>query len=446
MVIAGEVDRLMLLCPPQHGKSTIASKRMPAYILGRRPDWEFISGSATKPLAEEFGAAVRNCIASDEYRQLYPHVRLSEDTNAKGRWATSEGGGYYAVGVGSALMGRGGQIGLIDDPFATWEDAQSPLEQRRVWDWYRGTFYNRIRPGGAIVIIQHRMHVADLVGRLLDEQDKGGDRWHVVKLAADVDDPPWPARYDADALNRIKMNTDARQWSALYMQEPVPAGGGEFKRTMLEFYGENPADVAHNTNRYFLIDPASGRRKDKDNDYTSFWCIGAAEDRNFYVLDYVRDKLTLTERGQLVMAKHRQWKPYQVRYEHIGMQADIEYIRELQRQQNYRFAINEVGGTIEKDTRIRRLLPIFENHRLWFPTILHRTQHDGVTRNLIEQFIEEELLSFPGGRHDDSLDALARLAEPDMPIVWPKEPAGDNGPKDRYRIKQRTRGGAWAAV
>jgi len=435
----------MLLCPPQHGKSTIASKRIPAYILGRRPDWEFVSASATKPLAEEFGAAVRNCIASDEYRKLYPHIRLAEDTNAKGRWATSEGGGYHAVGIDSALMGRGGQIGLVDDPFATWEAAQSPAEQRRVWDWYRGTFYNRIRPGGAIVIIQHRMHVSDLVGRLLDEQSKGGDKWHVVELPADIDNPPWPARYDADALRRIKMNTDARQWSALYMQKPVPAGGGEFKRSMLEFYDDMPDDVAHNTNRYILVDPSSGRRKDKNNDYSSFWCIGAAEDRNFYVLDYVRDKLTLTERGQLMMQMHRKWKPYQVRYEHVGMQADIEYIRELQRQQNYRFAINEVGGTIEKDTRIRRLLPIFEHHRMWLPNTIYRTCHDGVTRNLIEQFIEEELLPFPGGRHDDSIDGLSRIAEPDMPIVWPREPSGEQS-KDRYRNKRTSTGSAWAAV
>ena len=447
LVVEGKVDRLMLLCPPQHGKSTIASKRAPAYFLGRKPHWEVICASATKPLAEEFGGAVRNCIASEPYRTLFPSVDLAEDTNAKGRWATTQGGGYYAVGVGSALMGRGGELGIIDDPFATWEDAQSALEQQRVWQWYTGTFYNRIRPdSGAIIVIQHRMHVADLVGRLLDAEKNGGDKWHVVKLAADPDNPPWPQRYHRLALERLKMNTESRQWNALYMQEPVPAGGGEFKRDWIEWYNEAPTDVAHNCNRYILIDPASGRRKDKDNDFTSMWVIGCAEDRNYYVLDLVRDKLTLTERATTLIQLHRKWKPYQVRYEHIGMQGDIEFIRELQRQQNYRFSITEVGGTVEKNTRIRRLIPIFEGRRVWFPHTLHRTQHDGVTRNLVDQFIEEELLAFPGPRHDDSLDALARIVEPDMPVVWPKGDVDEGEKKDRYALKAQRKTSAWAAA
>jgi predicted phage terminase large subunit-like protein len=290
------------------------------------------------------------------------------------------------------------------------------------------------------------MHVADLVGRLLDAEKNGGDKWHVVKLAADPDNPPWPQRYHRVALERLKMNTESRQWNALYMQEPVPAGGGEFKRDWIEWYNEAPTDVAHNCNRYILIDPASGRRKDKDNDFTSMWVIGCAEDRNYYVLDLVRDKLTLTERATTLIKLHRKWKPYQVRYEHIGMQGDIEFIRELQRQQNYRFSITEVGGTVEKNTRIRRLIPLFERGRVWLPHTLHRTQHDGITRNLIEQFIEEELLAFPGPRHDDALDALARIAEPDLSVVWPKGDEQDEDKRDRYSKKSAPRTSPWAAI
>ena len=445
LVARGEVDRLLLLCPPQHGKSTVASRRVPAYLLGLHPHWEVICASATSPLAEEFGGAVRDCIASPEYRSLFPHVKLSQDTTAKGRWTTTEGGGYHAVGVGSALMGRGAEIAIIDDPFATWEDAQSPSAQQRVWQWYTGTFYNRVRPGGAIVVIQHRMHVTDLVGRLLEAEGKGGDRWHVVKLAADLDDPPWPERYDRAALERIRMNTDSRQWSALYMQEPVPAGGGEFKRDWVEWYGDDPETVGTGTNKYILVDPASGRRKDKDNDFTSMWVVGLGADGNYYVLDLVRDKLSLTERGAELMRLHRKWKPLEVRYEHVGMQADIEYIRTLQNQQNYRFSIVEVKAVIEKDTRIRRLIPLFERRKVWFPMTIHRTLHDGVTRNLVDVFVEDELLPFPGSRHDDALDALSRIVEPDLSLVWPRQVDDDRDKRERY-VAKRKQAGAWAAL
>ena len=39
----------------------------------------------------------------------------------------------------------------------------------------------------------------------------------------------------------------------------------------------------------------------------------------------------------------------------------------------------------------------------------------------MRDFIEEEYYPFPVGLHDDMLDALARIAEPDMTLVWPKE-------------------------
>src|SRR3984885_3976052 len=92
-VEGGEIDRLMLLVPPRHGKSELASRRFPAYYLGRHPTKQFISGSAAGPLAEDFGRDVRNIIDSPEYAVLFK-TRLAEDSKAKGRWNTSEGGSY----------------------------------------------------------------------------------------------------------------------------------------------------------------------------------------------------------------------------------------------------------------------------------------------------------------------------------------------------------------
>src|SRR6516225_7544258 len=110
----GEVDRLMLLVPPRHGKSELASRRFPAWYLGRHPHKQFISASASASLAEDFGRDVRNIIASQEYAEIFD-TRLADDSQAKGRWNTSAGGSYYAVGVGSQIMGRGAHVFLIDD-------------------------------------------------------------------------------------------------------------------------------------------------------------------------------------------------------------------------------------------------------------------------------------------------------------------------------------------
>jgi hypothetical protein len=243
-VVRGEIDRLLLLCPPQHGKSEIISRRLPAYILGLNPAEDIISASATSDLAEGFGRDVRNCISSQEYQNVFPETQLAEDSQAKGKWNTRQGGGYYAVGVGGQLFGRGG-MAIVDDPFGSWADAQSELQREKVWDWYQGTLYNRIRPGKPIIVIQHRMHEDDLAGRLIEKQKQGGDKWEIINLPADINDPPWIERYDSQALQRIRDNTDPRQWSALYMQNPTPDEGTFFKREWFELFDPVKQKAGH---------------------------------------------------------------------------------------------------------------------------------------------------------------------------------------------------------
>src|SRR5262245_38502371 len=104
-VARGEIDRLMLLVPPRHGKSELASRRFPAWFLGHYPDKHIISASASAVLSSEFGRDVRNLIASAEYRDIFPDTRLAEDATARDRWRTDQGGSYTAVGVGGALYG-----------------------------------------------------------------------------------------------------------------------------------------------------------------------------------------------------------------------------------------------------------------------------------------------------------------------------------------------------
>src|SRR5271165_1684233 len=95
---ARELDRLMLLMPPRHGKSELASKSYPAWSIGRKPWKQFISGSASMPLAQDWGREVRNIVNSEAFQLVY-ETRLSPDSQAAGKWNTQQGGSYYSVGV-----------------------------------------------------------------------------------------------------------------------------------------------------------------------------------------------------------------------------------------------------------------------------------------------------------------------------------------------------------
>jgi hypothetical protein len=281
----------MLLVPPRHGKSELASKRFPAWYLGRHPDHQFLSVSATKELAADFGRDVRNIVGSEEYQSVFD-TKLAEDSQAKGKWHTSAGGIYYAVGIDGTVMGRGGDVVLVDDPFASMQDAMSEQTRKVVWEFYTGTLYNRLMPGGKIVVINHRMHEDDLSGRLLAQQAAGGDKWEVVELKALNDDGEalWHEWYPVERLERIRANSTPRFWSSLYQQNPTPDDGIYFKAEWLRPYTQAPA---RETMRIY---GGSDYAVTADGgDYTVHVVVGLDPEGRMYVLDLWRKQASSDE-------------------------------------------------------------------------------------------------------------------------------------------------------
>lgn len=436
----GEIKRLMVFMPPGSAKSTYGSVIYPEWYLGRNPAQSIIHGSHTTELAERWGRRIRNQITDPAYQKVFPGVELAQDSQAAGRWGLANGGEYYAAGCGSAIVGFRADLGIIDDPIAGREQADSEREREKIKEWYRSDFYTRLKPNGAIVLIMQRWHEDDLAGWLLSEQTKGGDKWEVVKLKmeAEADDPLgrapgealWPEWYTDEMREQAKR--DPRTWLALYQQEPRPDSGGEFKKEWIQHYKVKP-DKGQNV--YILVDPAS--EKKKTSDYTAIFVVGLGKDQNYYILDMVRDRLSLTERADKLFAWHRLYKPIAVGYEKYSMQADVEHMKDRMEREQYRFPIAELGGTLAKNDRIRRLIPLFEGGRVWFPASLSYTQHTGQLVDLVHEFTEEEYAPFPVGRHDDMMDCLARIADPLLNVQFPKEV------KERSAVRASQGVGAW---
>jgi len=233
----GELDRLMITMPPRHGKSELASRRFPAWFLGRQPNRGIIAASYNSDLATDFGREVRAIVNSQEYGAIFK-TSLSQDSRAANRWNTAQGGTHIAAGVGTAVTGRGADVLLIDDPLKDRDEADSEVKRQRIWDWYTSTAYTRLAPGGRVVVIQTRWSEDDLSGRLLDAMESGGDDWTVLSLPAisEQGEPLWPERYPIKALERIRANIGNRDWSALYQQEPAPEEGLYFKREWMRHY------------------------------------------------------------------------------------------------------------------------------------------------------------------------------------------------------------------
>jgi len=394
----GDIDRLMLKLPPRHGKSELASRHYPAWALGRSPQQQFISVSATAELASDFGRDVRNIVASPEFIGLDFDAKLAEDSAAKGKWHTSSGGVYYSIGIGGQVLGRGANTMLIDDPFATMEDAQSEAERKRVWEWYTGTAYNRLEPNGSIIIIGHRMHEGDLQGRLLDQQAAGGDAWEVVELPAiDADGQAlWPDRYPIDALERIRLNTIPRFWSALYQQNPVPDDGDYFKAEWFQPVMRLPdrKDMRVYGGSDYAVTSRGG-------DYTAHVVVGLDQDHNPFLLDIWRKQASSDEWIDAWCDLVRKWRP-------MGWAEEQGQIR------------SGVGPFLERRARERRAYTAREQ----FPTRGDKAVRAQSFRGLIATRglrilatapwrgeFESELLRFPAGVHDDMVDACGLVGQ-----------------------------------
>lgn len=423
----GENDRLIVMMPPGSAKSTYGSIYFPEYFAGRNPQLSIIGASHTAELAERFGRRVRNGIEEPAFSALFPTVAVAADSSAAGRWGTNQGGEYSAVGVGGSITGRRGDLIIVDDPVRSREDADSDRVRDKTWDWWVNDLLTRLKPGGRIVVIMTRWHEDDLAGRLLDKEPQ---RWRVIKLPmiAGSNDPLgrvpgdrlWQEWFTDEMVRQAQQ--DPRSWISLYQQEPRPMEGAEFKRTWISRYNSPPKKM----NKVILVDPAgdpskTATTKRKKSDRTVMWVVGLAADGNAYLLDGVIDRLSLTQRADKLFMLHKKHKPMQVRYERYGMMGDIAHIQHEMEQRQYRFKIHEVAGAVEKNARIRRLIPWFEGGRLWFPQQLKYIDQQDVERDLVHDLIEVEYATFPVGRFDDGMDALARLDEPSLSLPWPDE-------------------------
>jgi len=203
-----------------------------------------------------------------------------------------------------------------------------------------------------------------------------------------------------------------------------------FKHEWLQRYTGSPERIRKTCNVLILVDPAAAKKRESSR--TAMWAMGLGRDGNYYVLDMVWDSLNLYERTEALFDLVTRWQPYDVRYEKYSMQADIEHIKYVQEQRNFRFPITEVGGSMAKDDRIERLIPLFAAGKVYLPQSIWGSDSDsGKTIDVLERWINEEYLVFPGAMHKDGLDALSRMTERDLPLPWPR-PARFARPQDAW--------------
>ena len=279
-----------------------------------------------------------------------------------------------------------------------------------------------------------------------------GTRWHHAdtyqemirrgaaepRIYASRDEQGQARFYDDEQLDQKRREMGPFTYSAQMDQNPTADTMTGFQENWLKYYEEHTVK-ASGLNCYIVADLAHSLKK--NSDYTAIWVIGLSSDRNYYCIDYIRDRLKPVKIIDKIMDLHRHYNPYVkgVGIEQYGAMAHADMLRDRQQRENYRFEVTELGGRLKKTDRINRLQPLFKDGRIYMMRELIRRDYEGKFPDIIRQFIDFEYLAWPAPTHDDGLDSMARILDEDLNAIWPR-PKVDRTPRHMQR-----HGSVWAA-
>lgn len=324
---------------------------------------------------------------------------------------------------------------MVYDDVVTRESVTSPdmiAKVTEAWELSRSL----TSEGGRTRYIGTRYHFNDTYREIM-RRGAAIPRIYTATIDGTVDGPA--VLMSQERLAEKRREQGPFTFASQMLLNPIADETQGFKEQWLNYYDGTNSGTG--MNKYLLVDPASSKKK--SGDYTTMGVIGLGGDQNYYLLDGLRDRLSLTQRADALFEFHRRWRPQGVGYEQYGMQADIEHFKDRMGRENYRFAITPLGGKTAKPDRIRGLIPSMEQGRWYWPQSLLKTNYEKKTYDLIQIAIEEELKPFPVALHDDFLDMLARILDEELGTIWPKGAVTE----ERYaRPRKRARSGSFMAA
>ena len=322
----GEIKKLMITIPPQHGKSEGATRRLPAFVLGQDPDKRIAIVSYNAIKARKFNRELQRIMDDDRYYELFPQTLLAGQASYQEQGRRSRNyvrnsdeceivgyqGSFKTIGVGGSLTGEPVYMLIMDDLYKDASSAWSPVIRQNVADWYDTVASTRLHNDSQQLLVFTRWHMEDLAGRLLEQEGvydpiENPQGWLLVSFPAIQNRPPseqdpraegeplWPERHSLEKLLEIKGRSPT-VFESLYQQNPQPSQGLMYEEFTCY------TDLPSRSYSVAYIDAA-----DSGADYLCALFYKEAEDGN-YITDvlYTKDPMEVTETTLTYMLQQHQ--------------------------------------------------------------------------------------------------------------------------------------------
>lgn len=427
-----DIKRFALAIPPQHGKSWILSRFGVAWRIGKNPERNIIVGTYNSDFAREIGEHVREIVRSPTFKQVFPGVTLSPDSQAKNkmkvRFHDRPAGSLTFVGRGEATTGKPADDFIIDDPYKDKQEANSAAIKKQAKEWYSAVVFSRLHTMSTITLVHTRWDEDDLIGWLCDPEHPEHDplkakRWRYINVPAVVRDPAlasalgmelkvqddpavvkafgsapmsalWPGRFPLEHLAEASEN-DKGIFTALYMGRPSPEEGDFFRREWFKPY-RSYAELPRNMRYYAASDHAVSMEQDRDR--TCLGVVGVDENDDIWILpDVDWRQMEADTQVESMIEMMRRYRPqiWWAEKGHISKSIG-PFLNKRMREENVYCYVEEKTPAKDKKTRAQSIRGRAAQGKVHVPVFASWWAD-----------AENELLKFPNATHDDFVDWLA---------------------------------------
>jgi predicted phage terminase large subunit-like protein len=398
-VATGDIKRLIVTLPPRNLKSICASVALPAWFLGHHPSERVMAISYSAELAKTHAGDFRKVVTDPLYQAVFTDMRIKRETDRE--ISTTAHGKRYATSLEGTLTGLGGNLIIIDDPIKL-GDAFSEVVRKRSVDWYRSTLVTRPddKKASRIVVVMQRVHQEDLVGYLQENEDfevlnlpaiatstchyQTGLNRTYFRISGDI---LHPKHESVEVLLALKKSMGLMAFSAQYQQTPVPVGGTYIKSKYLKSYSEIPSA----SGGQIVLSWDVAMREMENNDYSA-GVVLLNHGEKFHVLEVLRGRFPFPQLIDKIVEMRKRYPRGALVIEDSPISIGL-----IQALQNRNINVVPFKPAKDKKSRVIDQTDLIEGGSLFIPE--RAEWRDAFIR---------ELLEFPGGHHDDQVDALVQ--------------------------------------